>query len=82
MNISTLILKQVPLYLLREKLFPIQHRAFIQAYVNGLAAQEGVNYTIDALETSGSIITAIPEPVTLFGALGATLLLLREEVKF
>ena len=46
--------------------------------INGTAAQEGLNFTIDALGATGSTITAIPEPsVGLFGAIGCVVLLLR-----
>ena len=46
--------------------------------INGTAAQEGLNFTIDALGAAGSTITAIPEPSAgLLGAIGCIVLLLR-----
>ena len=78
-NISTINLETgATLSFTRETIPQFNTEHLSKLTINGLAAQEGVNYTIDALGTTGSIITAIPEPsVTLFGALGATLLLLR-----
>ena len=44
--------------------------------INGTAAQEGLNFTIDALGAAGSTITAIPEPSAgLLGAIGCIVLL-------
>jgi len=78
-NISTINLETgATLSFTRETIPQFNTEHLSKLTINGLAAQEGVNYTIDALGTTGSIITAIPEPsVTLFGAIGATLLLLR-----
>ena len=46
--------------------------------INGVAAEEGLNFTIAALGATGSTITAIPEPSAgLLGAIGCILLLLR-----
>ena len=46
--------------------------------INGVGAQEGLNFTIDALGAGGSTITAIPEPsISLFGAIGCIVLLMR-----
>ncbi len=46
--------------------------------INGTVAQEGLNFTIDALGAAGSTITAIPEPSAgLLGAIGCIVLLLR-----
>jgi hypothetical protein len=79
LNISTINLETgATLSFTRETIPQFNTEHLSKLTINGLAAQEGVNYTIDALGTTGSIITAIPEPsVTLFGALGCALLLLR-----
>ena len=46
--------------------------------INGVAAQEGLNFTIDALGAGGSTITAIPEPSAgLLGAIGCIIFVLR-----
>lgn len=46
--------------------------------INGTAAQEGLNFTIDALGAGGSTITAIPEPSAgLLGAIGCIIFVLR-----
>ena len=46
--------------------------------INGTAAQEGLNFTIDALGAGGSSLTAIPEPsIGLLGAIGCVALMLR-----
>ena len=77
-NISKIILETgATLSFTRETIAQFNAEHLSKLTINGLDAQEGVNFTIDALE-NGSIITAIPEPsVGLFGAIGCALLFLR-----
>ena len=60
------------------KIHEKQIKLYEKKTINGTAAQEGLNFTIDALGAAGSTITAIPEPSAgLLGAIGCIVLLLR-----
>lgn len=80
-NISTINLETgATLSFTRETIPQFNAEHLSKLTINGLEAEEGVNFTIDALGNTGSIITAIPEPsVSLFGAIGCALLFLRRK---
>lgn len=62
----------------RETITQFNNEHLSKLTIGGVAAEEGLNFTIDGFGAGGSIITAIPEPsVGLLAAIGGLVLILR-----